>query len=209
MKKYNIAVLLFTAFLLASCSNGSSGTRMLNLGEVRVVPVEKSESAQAVASLFTVAPGPYEFVWEEMKNRDTAAGYEQCITRLKLKLVKSNNKKLVFGYAKDTKPGESPKYFNLMFNFKALDAEGNDMFVGGLQPQLANINEDDGKIGPKENVDGLIDFYRFLTGESGNEHELVLDCGVQSCKKIEDILEKTKGLVVEIEDMSFTKVVDM
>ena len=209
MKKFNFVVLFFTAILLAGCSNGSSGTKMLNLGEVRVVPDEKSESAQAVASLFTVAPGPYEFVWEEIKNRDTAAGAEQCITRLKLKLVKNNNKKLVFGYAKNTKPGEAPTYFNQLFKFKALDAEGNDMYVGGLQPQLANINVDDGKIGSKENVDGLIDFYRFLTGESGNEHEIVLDCGVQSCKEIEDILEKTKGLVIEIKHMSYTEVVDM
>ena len=95
MKKFfNLLKVMISVLVLASCGNGSSGTQMLNLGDVRIVLDEEKDSPnkafvaceELLMNLFTVLPGPYEFTWTELENEDGSMGYEQCRTQLKIKL---------------------------------------------------------------------------------------------------------------------------
>ena len=218
MKKILFSVLtLFAAVLLTGCGNGSSGTKMLDL-DVRYAPTdedkqdaEKSyykdrELFEGFTNLFTVLPGPYEFTWEELKNQDGATGREMCSTKLKIRLRLNKTLKPVDdgGY----EPGEEKRMDNLArsFFFYGFNAEGktlleladeNDdnsslLFVGSLDV----INGVDGKIGFKKNTDGMRDFYQFLTGKSGTEFDLIIDCGIQLCKDIENIMAYNKGMYI-------------
>lgn len=202
-------------FLFLSCSKGSSGTAMLNLGEIRVVPdpdaLESRDGrpfAENLATVFTVLPGPYEFVWEEIKDDHGALGYEQCVPKLKLKL--RLNKKLQYTTkitdreTSDFLSGKVvvPGSFKSLYTFHFLDAEGKENFSDGIYREmldthdLANIwSADENRI--IDNTDGLLDFYRFLTGESGNEFELVVPCQVVRCSKIKTLLENTKSLIIK------------
>ena len=66
----------------------------------------------------------------------------------------------------------------------------------GLEGDIEDIWGADGRISFKKNTDGLLDFYRFLTGESGNEFELVIDGHIQRCSDIKTIIEKNKSMIV-------------
>ena len=221
MKKILFSVTnLVAIFLFLGCSNGSSGTAMLNLGEIRVISNpeqmeergsdEKKLFIEELATVFTVAPGPYEFIWEELKNADGAMGYEQCSTKIKLKLTL--NKKLQYIPDKTSKEGNDlltgkdvvPSSFSSLYQLYFLNAEGkrylDDLEYDESRYLLYGDIEDiwgaDGRISHKKNTDGLLDFYRFLTGESGNEFELVIDCGIHLCSDIKTILEKNKSMVI-------------
>lgn len=212
---------LVAIFLLLGCSKGSSGTAMLNLGEIRVIPNpeqmkergenDKKRFIEELATVFTVAPGPYEFIWDELKNADVAMGYEVCSTKLKLKL--KLNKKLQYIPEKDTSNGKDflsgkdvvPYDFRHLYKFNFLDAEGKTRLEIKdyekshyiLEADLENISGADGRISHKDNTDGLLDFYRFLTGESGDEYELVIDCGIQSCSDIKKVIEANKSMIIK------------
>lgn len=222
MKRLSFSITnLVAIFLLLGCSKGSSGTAMLNLGEIRVIPNpeqmkergedDKKRFIEELATVFTVAPGPYEFIWDEMKNDDGFMGYEQCSTKLKLKL--KLNKKLQYIPEKDTSEGKDflsgkdvvPYSFRDLYEFNFLDAEGKtrleikdyekSQYI--LEADLENIWGADGRISCKDNTDGLLDFYRFLTGESGDEYELVIDCKIQLCSKIKKIIEANKSMIIK------------
>ena len=209
-----VAALLFT-----NCSSGSSGSKMLDL-DVRIIPLpdedrflnhpEEKQFYENYSNLFIVLPGPYEFTWEELKNQDGAVGYEQCSTKLKVRLRRSN---LVI------KSNNSSEYLDDemrieriidSYSFKMFNSEGKttlDLDPGSsdgsillyLKPELVNLWGSDGKIGFKKNEDGIRDFYHFLMSEPGTEYDLILDCGIHSCKKIEDIIEFNKGLNIYID----------
>jgi hypothetical protein len=209
-----VAALLFT-----NCSSGSSGSKMLDL-DVRIIPLpdedrflnhpKEKQFYENYSNLFIVLPGPYEFTWEELKNQDGAVGYEQCSTKLKVRLRRSN---LVI------KSNNSSEYLDDemrieriidSYSFKMFNSEGKttlDLDPGSsdgsillyLKPELVNLWGSDGKIGFKKNEDGIRDFYHFLMSEPGTEYDLILDCGIHSCKKIEDIIEFNKGLNIYID----------
>ena len=223
MKKFICCVFAFvTALLVSSCGNGSSGSTMLDL-DVRIVPhplakerlekvkPEERQKFEDFSNLFTVLPGPYEFTWEELKNQDGAAGYEMCSTKLKIKL--RLNKTLKPGIANGNFSGRLmteeemmkaviDSYEFGMFNsegktFKELSDENDNehsmlLFTPGLR-YLYGVN---GKLGSTDNKDGILDFYHFLTNKPGTEFDLVLDCGAQLCKDIENMLEYNKGLCI-------------
>ena len=66
-----------------------------------------------------------------------------------------------------------------------------------FKPDLNTKWGADGKIGATENKDAILDFYHFLTSEPGTEFDLILDCGIQQCKAIEDMIEFNKGLYIQ------------
>lgn len=221
-KKYLIALAVVVVFLLfKGCGNGSSGSKMLDL-EVRIIPdtdenrfssnrPEEKLFFENFANLFTVLPGPYEFTWEELKKRDTAVGYEQCSTKLKIRLRRTN---LVI------KPNPNSEFLRDderrmetiidSYRFDSFDSEGNTLgkFIGSgsgdeyihlwLRPVLHTVWGADGKGGYQKNEDGMRDFYHFLMSEPGTEFDLVLDCEIQPCRYIDDIIEFNKGLNIYI-----------
>ena len=221
-KKYLIALAVVAVlfFLFKGCGNGSSGSKMLDL-EVRVVPLpdedrfqnhpEEKHFFENYSNLFTVLPGPYEFTWEELKNQDSALGFEQCSTKLKVRLRRSNLKITPNSNSEYLKDDESRmKRILDSYNFKMFNSEGKttlDLDTGSsdcsiflyLKPELVNLWGSDGKIGFKKNEDGIRDFYHFLTSEPGTEYDLILDRGIHSCRKLEDILEFNKGLNIYID----------
>lgn len=228
---------LVAIFLLLGCSKGSSGTAMLNLGEIRVIPdpeqMEKrggddsKRFIEELATVFTVAPGPYEFIWDELKHEDGTMGSEQCSTKLKLKL--KLNKKLQYIPDKTSAEGTKflsgkdvvPDSFRNLYVFDFLDAEGKtrleiedfekSQYI--LFTDLDTIWGADGRVSNKDNTDGLLDFYRFLTGESGDEYELVIDCHIQLCSKIKKIIEANKSMIIKActsgGNFRYWKVVDL
>ena len=216
------------AFLFASCGNGSSGTAMLDL-DVRIVPAkntvdvkewldgsnpEEKQIFEDFSNLFTVLPGPYEFTWEELKNQDGRVGYEQCATKLKIRLrlnktLKPGNILNRYGHAKGREYIEEEMLKSVLsaYVFEMFNSEGKiSMEVGKendhehyllfLRPDLSNVWGADGRISFKENTDGIRDFYQFLTSAPGTEFDLILDCGIQLCKDIEDIIDYNKGLYI-------------
>ena len=208
-----------TTLLFTNCSNGSSGSKMLDL-EVRIIPLPDEDRFQNqseeklffenYSNLFTVLSGPYEFIWDELKNQDGAVGYEQCSTKLKVRLRRSN---LVI------KSNNSSEYLDDemrmeriidSYSFEMFNSEGKttlDLDPGSsdgsillyLRPELKNLWGSDGKIGFKKNEDGIRDFYNFLMSEPGTEYDLILDCGIHPCKRLEDIIEYDKGLNIYID----------
>ena len=227
MKKLLFCVFVFvTVLLVSSCSNGSSGTTMLDI-DVRIVPhpgvkerlekasPEKKQIFEDFSNLFTVLPGPYEFTWEELKNEDGSIGYEQCATKLKIRLRLNKTLKRiiqphgggVYYTFKDDKLLEKILSFYefAMFNSEGktdreLSDENDDHTELFLRPELKNIWGADGKIGFKENKDGILDFYHFLTSKPGTEFDLILDCGIHLCKEIEDMIAYNKGLYIMLDD---------
>ena len=221
MKKILFSVFAFVAvLLLSSCGNGSSGTTMLDL-DVRIMPDKEDtrmndpdhrQEVETLCNLFTVLPGPYEFIWEELKNQDGRTGYEQCATKLKIKLRLNKTLKpgLDYHYADKRMMNEeamikaiSDSYAFHMFNsegktFRELSDENSDQLGLIIDPELNNLWGADGKIGYKKNTDGLLDFYHFLTSKPGTEYTLTLDCQIHLCKEIEDIIAYNKGLYIEI-----------
>jgi len=223
MKKILFSVFaLVTALLVSSCGSGSSGTAMLDL-DVRIMPnkdaqqwLERSKPEakqyfEEFSNLFTVLPGPYEFTWEELKNQDGASGYEQCATKLKIRLRLNKTLKpgIDNGYADGRQMSEERmmeavlgSYHFEMFNAEGKtqsevyqeDDENSKLF---LSPGLANVWGANGKIGSKKNTDGILDFYHFLTSEPGTEFDLILDCQIQQCKEIEEIIAYNKGLYIQ------------
>lgn len=216
MKKViNLLKVMISVLVLASCSNGSSGTQMLNLGDVRIVCDDEGDNSnkdfvackELLMDLFTVLPGPYEFTWTELK-QDGFVGYEQCRTQLKikLKLNKSLNSACEYYSGKPLseqvimKALEKPSL--QWFSFEMLNAEGKTMHDDNsmlfLKPDLFTLWGADGKISFKDNTDGVLDFYHFLISDPGTEYELVLDCGIYLCKEIENVIEFNKGMKVVI-----------
>ena len=226
MKK--VIIYLFSviaAFLFINCSNGSSGTAMLNL-DVRIMPDETTKEHlenevlfntsrwkwekkcyDDFSTLFTVLPGPYEFTWQELKNLDGAAGHEQCATKLKIRLRLNKTFKPVFnsryGYTEEA----LLKALGLgsIYSFEAFNAEGKTSGEDSknillyLQPDLGYSTKDDASDLIQDNEDGIRDFYHFLTSKPGTEFDLIIDCGVHPCKDIEDIIEYNKGINFMIE----------
>lgn len=222
MKKFfNLLKVMISVLVLASCGNGSSGTQMLNLGDVRIVLDEEKDSPnkafvaceELLMNLFTVLPGPYEFTWTELENEDGSMGYEQCRTQLKikLKLNKSLNSACEYYSGKPLSEQDIMKALEneRWFSFEMLSAEGktvhddSDNIMLFLQPDLFLLWGADGKIG--HNTDGVLDFYHFLISDPGTEHELVLDCGVFLCKEIENVIEFNKGMKVVIKKGSVSR----
>ncbi len=219
-KKYLIALAVVVVFLLfKGCGNGSSGSKMLDL-EVRIIPdtdenrfsnrPEEKLFFEKFANLFTVLPGPYEFTWEELKKRDTAVGYEQCSTKLKIRLRRTN---LVI------KPNPNSEFLTDdesrmktiidSYDFALFDSEGNtwltkvsdfddENILLRIHPVLDTVWGADGKGSPQKNEDGMRDFYHFLMSEPGTEFDLVLDCLTHPCRLIDDIIEFNKGLNIYI-----------
>lgn len=222
MKKKLFNVFVFaTVLLLSSCSNGSSGTAMLDL-DIRIKPSERVQELldhgspkdkqlfEDFSNLFTVLPGPYEFTWEELKNQDGSIGREQCATKLKIRLrlnktlkpgMKWTAKKMMS--EEDMIKAISNSYSFDMFNsegktFSELyDENSNDdhVMLMTLDPDLETLS---GEYGHKKNTDGLLDFYHFLTSKPGTEFDLILDCGIQLCKDIEDMIAYNKGMYIII-----------
>ena len=224
MKKFfNLLKVMISVLVLASCGNGSSGTQMLNLGDVRIVLAEEEKfpdkafdaCEELLMNLFTVLPGPYEFTWTELENQDSGVGYEQCRTQLKikLKLNKSLNSACEYYSGKPLSEQDILKALEdeRWFSFEMLSAEGktlhddSDNIMLFLKPDLFSLWGADGKISHKDNTDGVLDFYHFLISEPGTEHELVLDCGICSCKDIEDVIEFNKGMKVVIHNGSVSR----
>ena len=223
MKK--VIIYLFTvisAFLFINCSNGSSGTAMLNL-DVRIIPSEdvkekleekmnpdswkkRHDNFEDFSNLFTVLPGPYEFVWEELKNVDGQAGNEMCHAKLKirLRLNKTLKSETYYGYKMTEKymmDRVVEAYRFAMFNpdgkteFNLLD-ENDEHYRLFFNPQLLYVTGVDGKIASKKNTDGILDFYHFVTSKPGTEFDLILDCGCALCKDIEEMIEYNKGMYI-------------
>ena len=221
--------LLFYAFAFAtglvftSCGSGSSGTTMLDL-DVRIMPNKEAQQwlerckpdekqyFEDFSNLFTVLPGPYEFTWEELKNQDSAAGYEQCATKLKIRLRLNKTLKpgIDNGYADGRLMSEERMMEAVLrsYHFEMFNAEGktrsevykeddNENSMLFLSPDLENVWGANGKISSKKNTDGILDFYHFLTSEPGTEFDLILDCQIQQCKGIEDIIAYNKGLYIQ------------
>ena len=212
MKKILFSVFAFLVILLlSSCSNGSSGTAMLDL-DIRIMPDKEDtrmndprhrQEVETLCNLFTVLPGPYEFTWDELKNVDGTTGREQCSTKLKIKLrLNKTLKSMSWG----NKPLTEEKMLETVgksYDFEAFNAEGKisnevdiEFYTLFLQPELEKVWGADGKISYKENIDGIRDFYQFLTSKPGTEYTLILDCGIHLCKDIEDAMAYTKGIFI-------------
>lgn len=221
-KKYLIALAVVAVlfFIFKGCGNGSSGSAMLDL-DIRILPSsvttetldhasgyrnynECKQYAEDFLDIFTVLPGPYEFTWEELKNTDGALGFEQCSTKLKIKL--RLNKTLKINFGNEEKNIDKIKF---IYTFEMFNSEGktkgqlfdeNDMDHATMlmDPDLLYIHGVDGKHGSKMNTDGLRDFYHFLTDKPGTELDLIVDCGVHPCRKIEDMMEYNKGLYINV-----------
>lgn len=219
MKKIFMSVLTIAAALFfTNCSNGSSGTAMLDL-DVRICPnkdaqswydrskAEEKQMYDDFCNLFTVLPGPYEFTWEELKNQDGATGYEQCATKLKIRLRLNKTLKAGIdnGYADGRQMNEERmiEAISRAYDFQMVNSEGKSSMEDGehitlfFKPDLNTKWGADGKIGATENKDAILDFYHFLTSEPGTEFDLILDCGIQQCKAIEDMIEFNKGLYIQ------------
>lgn len=231
MRKFCFSMFaVVTALLFSNCSNGSSGSKMLDL-DVRIIPSkgtqewldrskpEEKQRFEDLTNLFTVLPGPYEFTWEELKNQDGSAGAEQCSTKLKIKLrLNKTLKPLIHISWHDGEPFTDEEMIDVikrLYKFEMFNSEGktymelvdehddNRMLL--LRAELENIWGVDGKIGYKENKDGLLDFYHFLTSKPGTEFDLIIDCSIQQCKEIENMMEYTKGLYIELTDEALRK----
>jgi hypothetical protein len=228
MKKIIFSVFAFvTALLVSSCGNGSSGSTMLDL-DVRIMPnkdaqqwldrtePKNKQNFEDVSNLFTVLPGPYEFTWEELKNQDGSAGYEQCATKLKIKLrLNRTLKPLIHSGWHDGELYTDEEMIDVikrLYQFEMFNSEGktySELYDAHeddehrmllFDAELGTIWGIDGKIGYKENKDGLLDFYHFLTSKPGTEFDLIIDCHIQLCKEIENMMEYTKGLYIELTD---------
>lgn len=216
MKKnvFLFLTIVVLAFFFNSCSNGSSGTTTLNLGDVRLNVVggnEKSSTYPALKDLlenmFIVLPGPYEFTWTELDNVDGSIGREQCRTQLKIKLKLKKSLKDVrhfYGGKPVTEEEVMEAIEGHLFRFMMLDSEGRtsheneDGIMLYLYPELKNLWGTDGRISSKKNTDGILDFIRFLFSEPGTEYELVLDCSIALCKEIDDMIGFNKGMRIDI-----------
>ena len=227
MRKCIDSVLTIAAALFfTNCGNGSSGTAMLDL-DVRVMPdsyimersnPEEKQKIEDFSNLFTVLPGPYEFTWEELKNQDGETGREQCSTKLKIKLRLNKTLKpfikshFSFEEGEPYTDEEMIDIIKRLYKFEMFNSEGktymeladeNDDHRGLLlEAWLDTIWGIDGKLGHKENKDGILDFYHFLTSKPGTEFDLIIDCTTQLCKDIENKMEYTKGLYIIIGDAS-------
>ena len=185
MKKILFSVLSITAALFfTSCGNGSSGTAMLDL-DVRIVPdsdpgstkerlerakPEEKQRFEDMTNLFTVLPGPYEFTWEELKNQDGSTGYEQCSTKLKIKLrLNKTLKPFIHSGWHDGEPYTDEEMIDVikrLYEFEMFNSEGkirrelgdendDDHYMLLLDAELNTIWGVNGKANYKENKDGL------------------------------------------------------
>jgi len=224
MKKFIFCVFAFvTALLVSSCGNGSSGSTMLDL-DVRIVPhplakerlekvkPEERQKFEDFSNLFTVLPGPYEFTWEELKNQDGATGYEQCSTKLKIKLrLNKTLKPLIHSGWHDGEPYTDEEMVEAilgLYEFAMFNAEGktsrdlsaenaaDDYYRLFLDPSLKYKRGVNGKINSTDNKDSILDFYHFLIDKPGTEFDLMLDCNLMGCKDIKDIIAYNKGLFI-------------
>ena len=148
MKKFLFSAFAFViGLLLTSCGNGSSGTAMLDL-DVRIMPnkgvqewldrskPEEKQKYESFSNLFTVLPGPYEFTWEELKNEDGASGYEQCATKLKVKLrLNKTLKPLIHSGWHDGQPYTDEEIMNL----QCLMQRGKQIVIYLLKMQMVII----------------------------------------------------------------------
>ena len=224
MKKFLFSAFAFViGLLLTSCGNGSSGTAMLDL-DVRIMPnkgvqewldrskPEEKQKYESFSNLFTVLPGPYEFTWEELKNQDGATGYEQCSTKLKIKLrLNKTLKPLIHSGWHDGEPYTDEEMVEAilgLYEFAMFNAEGktsrdlsaenaaDDYYRLFLDPSLKYKRGVNGKINSTDNKDSILDFYHFLIDKPGTEFDLMLDCNIMGCKDIKDIIAYNKGLFI-------------